>query len=146
MPFATPDVESDVLAKLAELLPDDVVITGSDLNARAGPLRPAGQADIHEVYVQVFGGRRDTHSDGVIRVMALQVTVRSRQNDYTGGHLLAVAIHDALECVGPWVGASGASYIDTTASIAHPNHLGSDGDDQEVFAEAFDVVCETLRT
>jgi hypothetical protein len=143
--MTTPDVESDLLAKLAALLPTDVIVAGADLNALAGPLRPAGRKGVHEVFVQCFGGMRDVHNDGVVRVFNVQVTIRSAQNDYTGGHVLALRIHDALECLGAWVGVSGQRYIDTTAAVAMPNYLGPGDNDQELFAEEFEVTAESLR-
>jgi hypothetical protein len=145
MAMTTRDVEADVIAKLAALLPTEVFVSGASQNALAGPMRPTQRAGVHEVFVQVYGGTRDVHNDGVIRTFSVQVTVRSAQNDYDGGHAFALRIHDALDLLGPWTGTSGQAYMDVSAVIASPNHLGSD-EDQELFAEAFDVLAETLRT
>lgn len=137
--MATPDVEADILAKLAALLPSTILIVeDATRNARAGPLRPTSNVG-NEVFVQSFGGSADLHNDGRFRYFNVQITVRGARNDYTGAHALALQIHDALDLLGPFTGASSARYVDVRSQIAAPNYIGPDEDDQELFAEPFEV-------
>jgi hypothetical protein len=145
MVMTTPDVEADMIAKLAALLPSDIVASGASQNARAGPLRPTSNAAGAEVFVQLFAGASQLDNDGRIRFFGLQVTTRSAKNAYSAGFALALRIHDALDLLGPFTGASGAKYMDVRAQLSCANHLGADDQDAELFAEAFDVWCETLH-
>jgi hypothetical protein len=134
----TPDVEHDLLVRLSELLPADVVIAG-DVNAWSGPLRPT-EHEGAEVFVQEFSGTIERTNDGAMRNFQLQVTTRSPANAYGEGHALARRIHDALDQPAtPWVGASGAQYMGTRAMVAGPSYLGPDANDTELFGEGFEV-------
>lgn len=142
----TPDVESDVLAKLVERLPADIIVTPEgSRTARAGPMRPTTNRHAHEVFVEEFGVRADLDNDGRTSIIGVQLTVRSKANDYTGGRALSKRIQAALDLLGPWTGASGAAYMDCRAQISLANYLGPDEQGRELFAQPFEVwLDETL--
>lgn len=136
MATVTPDVETDVLQKLSALLPASVIITGSTRNAWAGPERGVDEGfPMLALFVQVYGGQADWNGQDRQRWFDVQVLVRSARLAYSAGEVLARAIFDALDGVGPWTGpTSGALYQDLVASGAGPISIGASDADAFYFS------------
>jgi hypothetical protein len=140
---ATPDVESDVLEKLAALLPAVVTI---GTNAWAGPERGVAEGvPMNAVFVEAYSGRSDVNGrqgGGAVRQrwFSVQVTVRSGRLDYAGGDAKARAIFDALDLLGPWTGPTSlVVYQDLRCRDAGPLCLGPADSDAYYFVIALEV-------
>lgn len=125
----TPDIESDLVAKLAALLPSVLSVSGSTRNLWAGPERPTlGVVPRRAVFVIRSAEYRTIYGGGQYRYLSADIVIRSALDDYAGGELLARSIYDALHLLGRFTGASGQAYEDVRASDA-PAYQGQADDD-----------------
>lgn len=134
--MATPDVETDVLEKLNALLPASVIITGSTRNSWAGPERGVDEGfPMRANFVQVYGGRADWNGQDRQRYFNVQILIRADRLDYSGGEVIARAIFDALDGLGPWTGPTSAiKYQDLTCEGAGPINVGAGDTDAHYFS------------
>lgn len=124
----TPDLEADLVAKLAALLPGSLATTGSARNLFPGPERPTfGVVPTPSVFVMRAGEFASLHSDGQYRQLGMEVVIRSENEDYLNGEALARAVYDAAHLLGKWTGASGQAYDDVRA-VSAPVYLGQSDD------------------
>ena len=138
----TPDLEEDVLQRLAALAPSVLDVAGSDRNAWSGPLRPSVASGIPQkaFFIQhSAGGMSIVHNDGRLRSHELIVTCRSNPQDYAGAQTAARAIFDAADLSGGFTGTSGKVYFEMRAVGSGPAYEGTDGN-----AEFFSVVVEVM--
>jgi hypothetical protein len=138
----TPDIEEDVLQRLAALAPSVLDVAGSDRNAWSGPLRPSVASGVPQkaFFVQhSAGGLTSIHNDGRLRSHEIIVTCRSNPQDYTGVMTAARAIYDAADLSGGFTGTSGKVYYEMRAVGSAPAYEGTDGS-----AEYFSVVLEVM--
>lgn len=136
MPTSTPDVEKDLVERLAVLAPSLVTITGSSRDTWPGPERPSSGAGfpLRATFAQHVGGIDDLHSDGRMRTFDMQLLVRGARNAYGATLALARGIYDALDLSGAFTGASGARYLDVRGIGPGPAYLGAGDSDAEFFA------------
>lgn len=114
MTITTPDFESDLVARIHELLPADFVIEGDATNLRAGrEFEVGGQTAQASTWVEFITERQHTHNNGQKRWIDLQVLhrydARDRDADVAAKALMR-RVYDALHQSGDFEGASGALY------------------------------------
>ena len=138
----TPDVEQDVLEKLASLF-GTIVITGPSRNAWAGPERGIDEGfPMLALFVSLYGGTVDWNGQDRQRWFAVQILVRSDRLSYATGELLSRQVFDKMDGLGPWTGASGAQYQDCLAVNAAPIALGPSASDPYYFTVNIEVWLE----
>lgn len=119
----TPDVEADLVARLAVRLPASIVVAGSSRNTWPGPERPTLDPVPRRAVFVVRGGEMSmVYGGGQYRYLTLDVVVRSQVDDYAGGELLARQVYDALHLSGAFTGSSGQAYDDIRAEA--PQYQG----------------------
>lgn len=128
----TPNIETDVIARLVALLPSQFSTTGAARNVWPGLEQPiGGSVLVTAAFVRVFGERVRIHSDGQWREVDVQITQRfAREGErllhdagtYAAAEVKARAVYDALQLSGGFTGSSGARYMDVRA-ITSPAFL-----------------------
>lgn len=119
MATVTPDVEFDVMEKLAALVPADVIITGATRNAWPGDVRPSKDSGVPMVamFVQMVGSIYQGDNDTPVRRFMLEAVVRGARNGDAATRAKARRIHDAAagslgDAIGQWVATtSGVRYF-----------------------------------
>jgi hypothetical protein len=146
MASSTPDVAEDLMQLAATIgaLSAHVVVSGAGRSAWSGPERPSSNSGFpvqSTFWEATGGGRTEISNDGRLRSVEVQVLVRGKRLDYATSLTKAIAIADALDLYGPFVGStSSRQYIDVVVGAAHVIPLGpGEGTDAEYFAVNFEV-------
>lgn len=138
----TPDVESDLVARLAARLPASIKVSGAERNTWAGPERPTlGVVPRLAVFVVRLGELATIYGGGQYRYLTLEVVVRSQLDDYAGGELLARQVYDALHLSGAFTGASGQTYDDVRCEA--PSYEGQADNEPHYWTVAVQLWADT---
>lgn len=121
----TPDVEADLIARLAARAPSVIFVTGASRNTWAGPERPTvGVVPRRAVFVARAGEFVNIYGGGQYRYFTIDVVVRSLLDDYAGGELLSRQVYDALHLSGAFTGTTGQAYDDIR--VEQPQYDGQE--------------------
>lgn len=138
----TPDVEADLVARLAARLPASIKVASADRNCWPGPERPTlGVVPRLAVFVIRSGELATIYGGGQYRYLTLDVVVRSQLDDYAGGELLARQVYDALHLSGAFTGASGQTYDDIR--VEAPDYLGQADNEPHYWTLAVQLWADT---
>ncbi len=124
MAAVTPDVESDLIERLVELVP-------SVFNARntfAGEeQRTGGEVPLEATFVRWYGEARQIHYTGQGRELMVQIMRRHAVDGWTPRRRAEAMkklreVYDAIHLSGGWTSTGGTIYVDIRAVDA-PNEL-----------------------
>lgn len=125
----TPEWETDLVARIAELVPASFTATGAEPNiyphgeGQQNDTRHDGSfAGLEHTTVRFIAMRGELHSDGQNGFADIQVLHRYDPNASADARVVALArmrdVHDRLHAQGAWDGASGQAYIDVRSASA----------------------------
>lgn len=138
----TPDIEEDVLQRLATLAGADVDVAGADRNAWSGPIRPSyeGGFPTKAVFVRhLGGGATSLHNDGRLRAHEIMVHIRAEPQQYEEARARAFRIYDAADLSGKFTGTSGKVYHDMRCISSAPAYEGAEDSGEEHFSIVLEV-------
>lgn len=138
----TPDIETFVVALLANRLPAECVIVDPGRTVMPGPVRDQKQVGQKMIFVQASGGAPSHNNDTRVDGFAFAVTNRFERDGYEAARVLSFKVHDALHLCGKRGPFAGVSCIDIRSTTAAPLYIGPGDDDAEYWVEDFIATIE----